>query len=416
MRLTRREANLSQPQIPPVDSTVIVEPQQAAQQALADAVAGCDIAVVIPCYNECLTIGKVVQDFARALPSARIYVYDNNSTDDTARIARSVGALVRTETRQGKGHVVRRMFRDIDADLYVLVDGDGTYDASMAPLMVARALAGLFDVVNGVRVENTSDTAYRRGHRTGNQLLTWMVLRLFGNRTSDMLSGYKVLSRRFVKSFPVLSSGFEIETELTVHALDLDMPIADVKTNYGGRPEGSTSKLNTYRDGWRILRTIVDLFKQERPLFFFSLLGFVLAITSFVLAVPIVIQFFQTHTVPRFPTAILASAIMLLAFLSFTCGLILDTVSRGRLEAKLLRYLSIPRLDRVEQAEAWLREYTVEAATDPAVAHGQNKRKSSLRARIALALGSLVALALIAGVVLATLTAVGVMHLGIHLW
>ena len=392
------------------DIVVAAMPQEMPQQAPSDPAAGCAVAVLIPCYNESLTIGDVVRDFARALPNARVYVYDNNSTDGTADIARAAGATVRSETRQGKGHVVRRMFRDIDADLYVLVDGDGTYDASTAPLMVAQALSGPFDLVNGVRVEDPRDVSYRRGHRTGNRMLTGLVLHLFGNRTVDILSGYKAFSRRFVKSFPVLSSGFEIETELTVHALELDMPVSHVSTAYGGRVVGSASKLNTFRDGWRILRMIISLTKQERPLLFFSSLGGILAVASAALATPIVIEFLQTHTVPRFPTAILASAMMLLAFLLLACGLILDTVSRGRLEAKLLRYLSVSHPDRVEQAEAWLATHAAAMAVpQPPVAAARVKPAS----RVARVLAAVIVLALVAGAVFVTLSVVGIIPIAI---
>ena len=374
-----------------------------------DVTASCSIAVLIPCYNEALTIAQVVTDFADALPSARIYVYDNNSQDGTAQISRAAGAIVRRETMQGKGHVVRRMFRDIDADLYILVDGDGTYDASAAPLMVATALSGPFDLVNGARVDQGSADSYRRGHRVGNQVLTGLVQRLFGDRTIDMLSGYKVLSRRFVKSYPVLSSGFEVETELTVHALELDMPMAHVETRYGGRAPGAQSKLNTFRDGWRIMRMIIELFKQERPLLFFSLLGLFLAASSAILATPLIIDFFQTHTVPRLPTAVLVTGMMLLAFLSFTCGLILDTVTRGRLEAKLLRYLSISHVDRVELAEAWLRDDALRAAVDVSAA---TRTRGKVRwGRRALVLVALVALTVVA--VVTALAALGVLQVGI---
>jgi glycosyltransferase involved in cell wall biosynthesis len=390
--------------------------RQTPQRALADVLAGCDIAVLIPCYNESLTIGKVVRDFARELPGASIYAYDNNSSDGTARIAREAGAIVRSETRQGKGHVVRRMFRDIDADLYVLVDGDDTYDASAAPLMVAEALAGPFDFINGVRVENSSDNAYRPGHRTGNQVLTGIVLRLFGNRVEDMLSGYKVLSRRFVKSFPVLSSGFEIETELTVHTLALEMPVKNVPTAYGSRPRGSSSKLNTFRDGWHIISMIVDLFKQERPLLFFSLAASVFAAASIILGVPVVIEFFQTHTVPRLPTAVLSSAIMLLAFLSFMTGLILDTVSRGRLEAKLLHYLSLPHVDRAELAQVWLHKYAAGPVTDMSVTA---QKRNSVPIVVAVAVrgcAMFLAFMLLVVAVLVALSTTGILHTGISFW
>lgn len=301
------------------------------------------VAVLIPCYNEALTIAQVVRDFSAALPCARIYVYDNNSTDQTAKRAAEAGALVRSEPLQGKGHVVRRMFRDIDADLYVLVDGDATYDASAAPLMLRTALAGPYDLVNAVRQDAGHEAdhaeAYRAGHRVGNQLLTGMVKLLFGNRVQDMLSGYKVLSRRFVKSFPVLANGFEIETELTVHALELRMPIAHVTSQYRSRPAGSASKLKTVADGRRILAAILALLKQERPLLFFSCIALLLAAASIADGTPVIVDYMRTGLVPRMPSAVLSTGLMLVAFISLTCGLILDTVTRGRREAKMLYYL-----------------------------------------------------------------------------
>jgi glycosyltransferase involved in cell wall biosynthesis len=296
------------------------------------------IAVLIPCYNEALTIGKVITDFHRVLPEATIYVYDNNSQDNTVAIAKSAGAIVRHESMQGKGNVVRRMFRDIEADFYILVDGDDTYDAEAAPQMLAIAVSEPCDLVNCVRRE-TGREAYRIGHRLGNQMLTGAVRLIFGDRIKDMLSGYKVLSRRFVKSFPALSTGFDIETELTVHALELLMPVAHLDGIYRGRPAGSASKLHTYRDGIRILRLIANLFKHERPMQFFSLIGGALAMVSLALGLPVVWQYFQTGLVARLPTAVLAMGIMLIAILSFITGLILDTVTRGRREAKMLAYL-----------------------------------------------------------------------------
>lgn len=299
------------------------------------------IAVLIPCYNEEAAIPKVVTDFRVALPSARIYVYDNNSRDRTAEVARAAGAIVRTEPLQGKGNVVRRMFSDVEADIYVLVDGDDTYDAGSVPKMIKALMDGPLDMVNGARVTNIQK-AYRPGHRFGNWMLTSMVAWTFGNRFTDMLSGYRVLSRRFVKSFPALSSGFETETELTVHALELKMPILEVPTPYKDRPPGSVSKLSTFKDGFRILWTIIVLVKEERPMQFFSLLAFVIALIGTALAVPIVIEFFETGLVPRLPTAVLSMGLMIVAFLSLTCGLVLDTVTRGRREMKRMRYLNIP--------------------------------------------------------------------------
>jgi glycosyltransferase involved in cell wall biosynthesis len=299
------------------------------------------IAVLIPCHNEQAAIGKVVRDFRAALPQALVFVYDNNSTDDTIAEARRAGAIIRSESLPGKGNVVRRMFADIEADVFVLVDGDDTYDASAAPRMVDRLLVDALDMVNGSRVA-TSQDAYRTGHRFGNLFLTRCVTQVFGNRLSDMLSGYRVFSRRFVKSFPALASGFEIETELTVHALELRLPIAEMSTTYRERPAGSTSKLRTYSDGWRILRTIFALVKGEKPLQFFSVVFAALFLASLALGIPLVLEYAQTGLVPRLPTAVLATSLMLLGCLSLVCGLVLDTVTRGRIEAKRLHYLSLP--------------------------------------------------------------------------
>jgi glycosyltransferase involved in cell wall biosynthesis len=297
------------------------------------------VAVLVPCYNEAVAVAKVVKDFQKALPDATIFVFDNNSTDGTADAARAAGAEVFMEKRQGKGFVVRRMFTDIEADIYVLVDGDATYDAPSAPAMIERLLADRLDMVVANRID-TEVAAYRAGHRTGNMLLTGFVAWVFGPAFKDMLSGYRVFSRRFVKSFPVLSGGFEIETELTIHALELGLPAAEIDTPYYARPTGSTSKLNTWRDGFRILNTILALYRAERPLSFFSIIGLALVIVSIVLAIPIFITYVETGLVPRFPTAILAMGLMMLASLSGAVGLVLDTVSRGRRETKLLAYLS----------------------------------------------------------------------------
>ena len=302
------------------------------------------VAVLVPCFNEEDSIGAVVRDFRQSLPDAAIYVYDNNSTDRTIEVAREHGAIVRAERQQGKGHVVRRMFADIEADIFILVDGDDTYDAAAAPKLVQHLLDNGLDMITAKRVA-VSDEAYRFGHVFGNRLLTGLVAHSFGRRVSDLLSGYRVLSRRFVKSFPVLAGGFEIETELTVHALELGMPQDEIETKYRERPEGSESKLNTYRDGARILKMIVVLLKEERPLAFFSAVFALLAVTSVVLVWPVFIEFFETGLVPRIPTAILSTGIMLLAFLSLTCGFILDTVTRGRRELKRLSYLRIPGPD-----------------------------------------------------------------------
>jgi glycosyltransferase involved in cell wall biosynthesis len=297
------------------------------------------VAVLVPCYNEAVAVAKVVKDFQKALPDATIFVFDNNSTDGTAEAARAAGAEVFMEKHQGKGFVVRRMFTDIEADIYVLVDGDATYDAPSAPAMIERLLADRLDMVVANRID-TEVAAYRAGHRTGNMLLTGFVAWVFGPAFNDMLSGYRVFSRRFVKSFPVLSGGFEIETELTIHALELGLPAAEIDTPYYARPTGSTSKLNTWRDGFRILNMILALYRAERPLSFFSIIGLALAIVSIVLAIPIFITYVETGLVPRFPTAILSMGLMMLASLSGAVGLVLDTVSRGRRETKLLAYLS----------------------------------------------------------------------------
>lgn len=298
------------------------------------------IAVLIPCYNEMVAIPKVVADFRHALPAAAIYVYDNNSRDGTAEAARASGAVVRRETLQGKGHVIRRAFADVEADIYVLVDGDDTYDACAAPAMVDLLTGERLDMVVGTRVTDIT-AAYRPGHRLGNRVLTWLVRSVFGDRISDMLSGYRVFSRRFVKSFPALAGGFETETEFTVHALDLCMPVGEVKTAYKDRPAGSTSKLRTYSDGLRILRTIVVLVKEERPMAFFLTCAAVLAVLALALGLPVVWQFWQTGLVPRLPTAVLAMGLALLSFLAVCCGLILESVTRGRKEVKRLAYLSI---------------------------------------------------------------------------
>ena len=299
------------------------------------------IAVLVPCYNEEAAVQAVIRGFRAALPAATIYVYDNNSSDGTAAAARAAGALVRIERLQGKGNVIRRMFADIEADAYVLVDGDATYDAASAPAMVEMLLRDRLDMVNGARVSDAEE-AYRPGHRFGNAVLTGLVARIFGDRVSDMLSGYRVFSRRFVKSFPALSGGFETETEFTIHALELRMPIGEVPTPYRERPVGSVSKLRTYSDGFRILRTIVLLVKEERPLPFFSAIAGLLLLGAVLLALPVLADFVRTGLVPRLPTAVLATGLVLLASLSLTCGLILDSVTRGRKELKRLSYLAIP--------------------------------------------------------------------------
>jgi glycosyltransferase involved in cell wall biosynthesis len=304
----------------------------------SDVHGGMRLAVLVPCFNEEAAIAKVVSDFRAALPAASVYVYDNNSTDRTAELARAAGALVRRETHQGKGNVVRRMFSDVDADLYVLVDGDATYDAASVGIMIEKLLKDRLDMVVAARVHH-DHSAYRRGHQTGNRLLTGFVASVFRPSFTDVLSGYRVFSRRFVKSFPVLSRGFEIETELTVHALELELSVAEIPTPYYTRPKGSASKLSTWRDGLRIVATILKLSRSERPLTFFSAIGVVLATVSVVLAIPIFITYVEKGIVPRLPTAVLSTGLMLMAFLSIASGLILDTVTRGRREMKLLAYL-----------------------------------------------------------------------------
>jgi glycosyltransferase involved in cell wall biosynthesis len=299
------------------------------------------IAVLVPCYNEQAAVATVVADFRKALPQAAIYVYDNNSKDRTVAVAREAGAEVRSETHQGKGHVVRRMFADVDADVYVLVDGDATYDAPSAPAMIEKLVSEHLDMVVGLRVDQ-SVAAYRPGHRTGNWMLTTFLASVFGEAFKDILSGYRVFSRRFVKSFPVLSDGFEIETELSVHALELALPVAEIATPYYARPEGSFSKLNTWRDGFRILGTILRLYRSEKPLRFFTAIGVFLMLVSVGLAIPLIVTYLEEGVVPRLPTAVLSTGLMIVAVLSISSGLVLDTVTRGRREMKLLAYLSQP--------------------------------------------------------------------------
>ncbi len=298
------------------------------------------IAVLLPCYNEEAAIAATVQGFRAALPGAIVYVYDNNSTDGTREAAAKAGAVVRTERQQGKGHVVRRMFADVDADIYVMADGDLTYDPKAAPAMVDLALAEQLDMVVGTRRHDAKD-AYRGGHVLGNKIFTGLLAGLFGRSFSDIFSGYRVFSRRFVKSFPVLSSGFEIETEISVHALELRMPVGEVETTYLARPEGSHSKLSTWSDGWRILKTIVTLYRIERPVLFFGGIAALLLALAIVLSIPLIVTYAHTGLVPRVPTAILVTGMTIVAVLSFFAGLILDTVTRGRREVRRLAYLSL---------------------------------------------------------------------------
>ena len=305
-----------------------------------NSVAPVRIAVLLPCYNEEAAIAATVAGFRAALPGATVYVYDNNSRDRTREIAAEAGAIVRTDSQQGKGHVGRRMFADIDADVYVMADGDLTYDPRAAPAMVDLLVADQLDMVVGTR-KHEEKQAYRGGHVLGNKLFTGLLAGLFGRSFSDIFSGYRVFSRRFVKSFPVLSSGFEIETEISVHALELRMPVGEVETVYAARPEGSESKLSTWSDGWRILKTIVTLYRIERPVLFYGSIGALLVALAIVLAVPLAITYVNTGLVPRFPTAILVTGIIIVAVLCFFAGLILDTVTRGRREVRRLAYLSL---------------------------------------------------------------------------
>ncbi len=299
------------------------------------------VAILLPCYNEGAVIASVVRNFKKALPEALVYVYDNNSTDDTLANALGAGAIVRTETRQGKGEVVRRMFADIEADVYVLSDGDGTYDPSEALKMIELLLSSHLDMVTGVRPLSKA-APHRTGHRLGNRIMAWTVGTLFGQKIGDLFSGYRVFSRRFVKSFPALSRGFEIETELTVHAAEMRIPTGEVEASYGKRVGNTVSKLRTVRDGFRIVGTIGLLLKEERPLQVFATLTLLLALTSLILGIPIVIEFVETGLVPRFPTAILALGLMLLAALSLTSGIIMDSIAHMRREFRRLSYLSYP--------------------------------------------------------------------------
>ena len=336
-------------------------------QQISPAVRHVDIAVLIPAYNEAKTIGDVVKSFRIALPHARIFVYDNNSHDNTATLAREAGAIVRREPLQGKGHVVRRMFSDIEADVYVMVDGDATYDAAAAPRLVSRLIETQADMVVGARITEEK-AAYRAGHRFGNKLLTGLVAWLFGDRFTDMLSGYRAFSRRFVKSFPALASGFETETELTVHALELDMITAEVQTAYGARPDGSVSKLSTWKDGFRILGTIGRLMRDERPLLFFGALAGAIMLTSVVLAAPVIGEYMASGLVPRFPTAFLCGTLAVLACISLVSGIILETVSLGRREMKRLSYNAIEslaaKLDRLEETRLTLTSLRAQALSE----------------------------------------------------
>lgn len=298
------------------------------------------IAVLVPCYNESLTVEKVVADFRSALPNAHVYVFDNASSDGTAAIASAAGARVRKVRTQGKGHVVRRMFADIEADVYVMVDGDDTYHAATATALVRAVLDG-DDMVVGMR-EAVAAQAYRAGHAAGNVLLTGFLGWLFGRTCRDILSGYRAFSRRFVKSFPARSEGFEIETELTVHALELQMPTSEVATPYKERPDGSISKLSTWRDGLRILRTMLRLFSTERPIAFYGAISGATLVLAVGLGIPLVVTFLETGLVPRIPTAVLVTTLIVISVLSTLVGLVVDSVTRARKEAKTLAYLRFP--------------------------------------------------------------------------
>ena len=371
-----------------IDSTANIHDRLAAAEAalravgqqISPAIRHVDIAVLIPAYNEAATIGDVVRSFRVALPNSRIYVYDNNSWDNTAKLAREAGAIVRREPLQGKGHVVRRMFTDIEADVYVMVDGDATYDAASAPRLVSRLIETQADMVVGARITEEK-AAYRAGHRLGNKVLTGLVAWIFGDRFTDMLSGYRAFSRRFVKSFPALASGFETETELTVHALELDMITTEIQTPYGARPEGSVSKLSTFRDGFRILGTIGRLMRDERPLLFFGALAGVITLASLILAAPIIAEYVATGLVPRFPTAFLCGTLGVLAAISLVSGIILETVSLGRREMKRLAYNGIEslaaKLDRLEETRLTLTSLRAQALHEnPAIPPHARRRRT----------------------------------------
>lgn len=314
---------------------------------------GLQVALVIPCYNEEIAIAKVIRDFRTAMPAIEIFVFDNNSSDATSHVARSENAQVIHVSLRGKGNVVRRMFSDVDADIFVMVDGDATYDANSLPQLVDKLIDERLDMVVGCRKtpEETAEDAYRRGHQWGNKMLTQSVVQIFGGEFTDMLSGYRVFSRRYAKSFPALSKGFEIETELTIHALELRMPYGEIMTPYGARLEGSESKLSTYRDGWRILKTIIRLYMSERPFAFFGICAGIMAILSISIAIPLFIEYLEIGLVPRLPTAVLCASIMICALLSFFCGLILDNVTRGRHEIKRLAYLGFPLASPLKESE-----------------------------------------------------------------
>jgi len=351
-------------------------------QQISPAIRHVDIAVLIPAYNEATTIGDVVRSFRIALPNARIYVYDNNSFDNTAAMARDAGAIVRREPLQGKGHVVRRMFADIEADVYVMVDGDATYDAAAAPRLVSRLIETQADMVVGARITEEK-AAYRAGHKLGNKMLTGLVAWIFGDRFTDMLSGYRAFSRRFAKSFPALASGFETETELTVHALELDMITAEIQTAYGARPEGSVSKLSTFKDGFRILATIGRLMRDERPLLFFGAISGLILLAALALGAPVIGEYMATGLVPRFPTAFLCGTLAVLAGISLVSGIILETVALGRREMKRLAYNGIEslaaKLDRLEETRLTLTSLRAQVLAEnpaPRDFYGMRRRRT----------------------------------------
>jgi len=299
------------------------------------------VAILIPCFNEAATIEGVIAGFRAHLPQAEIFVCDNNSDDGTGAVAARAGAQVLHEARQGKGNVMRRMFADIAADVYLMVDGDATYEPAVAPAMIRMLLEGRYDLVNATR-RATGSGSFPAGHRFGNWLLTGLVGLVFGIVTSDILSGYKALSRRFVKTFPALSSGFEIETEIMIHALELRLAVGEIEAPYGQRPKRSASKLRTFRDGFRILRLIGFLIRQEHPFAVFASLSALLVAVSLWLGLPVVREFLATGLVPRLPTAVLAATLFLSAVVSFVAGIILDGITETRRELKRLAYLSFP--------------------------------------------------------------------------
>jgi hypothetical protein len=377
--------------MPPVDFNADIHARLAAAEAalhavgqqISPAIRHLDIAVLIPCYNEAAAIGDVVKSFRIALPHARIFVYDNNSHDNTAAVAREAGAIVRREPLQGKGHVVRRMFSDIEADVYLMVDGDGTYDAASAPRLITRLIETQADMVVGARITEEKE-AYRPGHRFGNRMLTGLVSALFGDRFTDMLSGYRAFSRRFVKSYPALASGFETETELTVHALELDMITTEVQTPYGARRVGSVSKLSTIRDGFRILGTIGRLMRDERPLLFFGAISGAVMLTALALGLPVIMEYLDTGLVPRFPTAFLCGTLSVLSCISLVSGIILETVSLGRREMKRLSYNQCEslaaKLERLEETRLTLTSLRAQVLSDnpsaAATPYGLRKRRT----------------------------------------